>query len=232
VEGRTVTYLQVDDRFADHPKVAVLSDAAFRAQVTALCYCAEHLTDGMLPKTVGDRFARPRPRRELLASGLWMEAPGGYSLHDYLDWNPSREEVLARLASKKAAGARGGAAAAARASATQRHIGVEQGSGLERTQESLSFEAFWAAYPTKIAKKSAKKAWETALKSGASAEEIVAGAERYRDDPNRSATAHPTTWLHQERWNDGPLPSFGDAPKHGAAARTMELARRMEEAGQ
>ena len=37
---------------------------------------------------------------------------------------------------------------------------------------------------------------------------ILAGAERYRDDPNRvdTFTAHPATWLNSGRWNDAPLP--------------------------
>jgi hypothetical protein len=44
----------------------------------------------------------------------------------------------------------------------------------------------------------------------------MAGAERYRDDPNRTDefTAHPTTWLNRDGWNDAPLPSrIGSKPK-------------------
>jgi hypothetical protein len=37
---------------------------------------------------------------------------------------------------------------------------------------------------------------------------ILAGAKRYAADPNREDefTAHPSTWLNQDRWLDGPLP--------------------------
>ena len=31
----------------------------------------------------------------LVDSGLWEEVPGGYRVHDYLDYNPSRDKVLA-----------------------------------------------------------------------------------------------------------------------------------------
>lgn len=33
--------------------------------------------------------------------------------------------------------------------------------------------------------------------------------ERYRDDPNRDDgyTAHPTTWLNRDGWDDDPLPA-------------------------
>ena len=40
-------------------------------------------------------------------------------------------------------------------------------------------------------------------------ERIIAGALRYRDDPNRDPafTKYPGTWLRAEAWNNGPLPA-------------------------
>lgn len=66
---------------------------------------------------------------------------------------------------------------------------------------------FWSVYPRRVGKAAAAKAWAKALRS-ATAADIIAGAERYRDDPNRSAqyTKHPTTWLNQGCWEDEPLP--------------------------
>lgn len=77
-----------------------------------------------------------------------------------------------------------------------------------------SFARFWSVYPRKAAKGAARKAWPRAVKAAGPAggwSVIVAGAERYRDDPNREDgfTAHPTTWLNAERWNDDPLPPRG-----------------------
>jgi len=40
--------------------------------------------------------------------GLWDEVPHGYLIHDYLDYNPSKEEVLTERAKKAAAGRVGG----------------------------------------------------------------------------------------------------------------------------
>lgn len=40
--------------------------------------------------------------------GLWEEIPHGYLIHDYLDYNPSKEAVLAERAKKSAAGKVGG----------------------------------------------------------------------------------------------------------------------------
>ena len=74
-------------------------------------------------------------------------------------------------------------------------------------ETSEQFDLFWKIYPLKVAKKTAIVAFEKALQS-APLEEILSGAKRYAGDPNRhpSYTAHPTTWLNQERWGDDPLP--------------------------
>ena len=72
---------------------------------------------------------------------------------------------------------------------------------------SIHFDMFWSAYPRKVGKQAAQKAFIKALKI-APVEDIVAGARRYAQDPNRvdAFTAHPTTWLNAGRWADGPLP--------------------------
>lgn len=69
------------------------------------------------------------------------------------------------------------------------------------------FDAFWQQYPRKSAKGHARRAWAKAVKI-ASPDIIVAGAVRYRNDPNREDqyTALPATWLNGERWSDEPLP--------------------------
>jgi hypothetical protein len=95
-------------------------------------------------------------------------------------------------------------------------------------ETSEQFDIFWKIYPLKVAKKTAIVAFEKALQS-ASAEEILSGAKRYAGDPNRhpSFTAHPTTWLHQERWGDDPLPprEFTSEEK-----KAIELAKAKEKA--
>ena len=71
------------------------------------------------------------------------------------------------------------------------------------------FVAFWAAYPRKVGKPSARNAWRKALKNGADPQAIIAAAARFRDDPARRRsdikfTPHPATWLNDERWADPP----------------------------
>lgn len=69
------------------------------------------------------------------------------------------------------------------------------------------FRRFWEAYPRKEGKGHAKRAWIRATRK-ASGQQIVCGAEKYRDDPNREKpfTRLPATWLNGECWDDEPLP--------------------------
>jgi hypothetical protein len=76
-----------------------------------------------------------------------------------------------------------------------------------RAKPASAFERFWVIYPRRTGKITARKAWDRAIKFADGAE-ILAGAERYRDDPNRDPqfTKHPETWLNAGCWNDEPLP--------------------------
>lgn len=76
------------------------------------------------------------------------------------------------------------------------------------------FDAFWSAYPKSADKGAARKAWATARRK-ADPNAIVAGAERYRDDPNRMAhfTKNAATWLNAEAWDNPPLPARPGGPR-------------------
>jgi hypothetical protein len=92
-----MSWFHLDDGFVDNRKVADLTDSAFRLYVAGIAHCARNLTDGLIhdedvPRLV--RKYRPASRRELVASGLWVESLGHVLVHDYLDWNDSRERVM------------------------------------------------------------------------------------------------------------------------------------------
>jgi len=69
------------------------------------------------------------------------------------------------------------------------------------------FETFYDAYPLKVGKGAAHKAWLKATHVTPN-EELIAGAQRYAADPNRdpSYTKHPATWLNAGCHNDCALP--------------------------
>lgn len=91
---------------------------------------------------------------------------------------------------------------------------------------SPEFEAFWTAYPRKTGKRAARTAWDRAV-TRAEIAVILAGTARYRDDPNREPayTAHPSTWLNQDRWDDEPLP-----PPAAPRSRVVPTRQRMAQA--
>ena len=103
-------WANLDDQFPKHPKVLPISDAAFRLHVSGICYCAQYETDGiiaaeMVPLLV-PRF-RPRTLDELADRRLWMPHPQGWEVHDYLEWNRSKEQIEAERERKRKAGRKG-----------------------------------------------------------------------------------------------------------------------------
>jgi hypothetical protein len=78
-------YIRVDQGLPRHPKIAGLSDAAFRTLVTLWCYCSEQVTDGVVGAAIMARFPK-RAVLELLDAGL-LEHPGN---RDTLKTTPLR----------------------------------------------------------------------------------------------------------------------------------------------
>lgn len=111
-------FLNMDDNFADHPKIDGLSDGAFRLHVSGMLYAAKHMTDGKVPVERVERLMRRYKRTylaELLESGVWRPADAGYTIHDFLDWNRSKAQIEAdRARIKKARSAAGKKGAQAR----------------------------------------------------------------------------------------------------------------------
>jgi len=232
-----VTWVRLDEGFATHPKVFGLSDQAFRVHVQALCYCGQHLTNGFVPAGL----APVAVTKELVAHGLWSPMKDGFEVHDYLAYNPSREQVLSTRDSKRIAGAIGAASRyLSNGDSTSDSRTVAGGSykglgnvGLD-LREKESFEVFWTAYPRKVGKRKAESAFRQALRRAA-VTVIIAGAERYRDDPNRENefTAHPTTWLNRDGWADDPLPARGRRQRTDTAVDSLaiRLAEEVKDAG-
>lgn len=117
-----MSWFRCDDQLADHPKVMALGPLRRPALgLWTMCgtYSARHLTDGFVSRAVVAQYADRDLHKltaALVAAGLFDEVEGGWVLHDYLDWNPSRDEVLDKRAKVQAAG-RAGGLAKARASA-------------------------------------------------------------------------------------------------------------------
>jgi DNA-binding Lrp family transcriptional regulator len=84
---------------------------------------------------------------------------------------------------------------------------VEQG-------PTVTFGDFYMAYPRKVGKEAAKKAFAKAARS-ADPMLIVEAARKYASDPNlpeKQFIPHPATWLNRGSWDDEPLPQRDGRP--------------------
>lgn len=118
-----MSWAKLDDQFPDHPKVRSLGVFGIGLQAAAICYCARYLTDGFLSWSVADQliasvmapFTLPDGqivtpavtsgmsgddaaswdwKARMVKAGLWERSRGGFLVHDYLDYNPTKATVL------------------------------------------------------------------------------------------------------------------------------------------
>jgi hypothetical protein len=94
-----MSWVRLDDNFFTNPKVLNVSNDSKLQYLASLTQCSKHMTDGYLSRAavrvVGALVDVDADRcvAELVDAGLWHAGDGGYFVHDYLKYNPSREEV-------------------------------------------------------------------------------------------------------------------------------------------
>jgi hypothetical protein len=95
-----VTWVRVDEHFPNHPKVLALGRdrlAGMGLWLIGLCYCNEYLTNGFIPEHMLPVRSVKLARR-LVEAGLWDAVDGGYRMHDFDEYQPTREYVLEKRA--------------------------------------------------------------------------------------------------------------------------------------
>lgn len=96
-----MSWLRTDDLYPDHPKLACLPIAARWAHLRCMSYCARYLTDGFIPAETAREYAGEylslltSPPPKPFENPLLGSCDGGFIVHDYLDYNPTRAKVLA-----------------------------------------------------------------------------------------------------------------------------------------
>ncbi len=125
-------WVRLDEEFPDHPKVVTAGPLAGWLHVCALAYCNRHLTDGFVPHAQVPRLVnfagvveydedygqvdlRDAPEVDpyrlaetLVSLNMWEKRQGGYLIHDFLEYQPSRAEIEAQRKVKREAGRAGG----------------------------------------------------------------------------------------------------------------------------
>jgi hypothetical protein len=98
-------WVRLEDAFAEHPKVVSLPYRGRWLYIAALCYSNRRLTDGFVPLAILATLCpheRDDPQTEdayhladqLVDVGLWETAEGGFAIHDYHHYQPSKREVM------------------------------------------------------------------------------------------------------------------------------------------
>lgn len=201
--------------FADHPKIAILSDAAFRCLVEATLWSRKQERDGLLPR----RYAVAKWGIDVLqelccnddTKPSLIERDEGWYVHDFAEHQETKADIEARRERNKIAGQKGGLAKAKRTgkrgakqpakqpvsdvvSENVARVRVRETQQLTTDVVSYAtpsrdcptrFEDFWASYPRRRDRRKAEKAFTNALRR-ADADTIIAGADRYTTDPNRA----------------------------------------------
>jgi len=111
VPPAAVIWVAVDVNLPQHRKVMAAGPRGpllLALQVTAVCYSRLALSDGAIPAALVDDLTRhlrgmeplpshlaPRPDwpTEMVEAGLWDETEAGYAVHDYADYNQTRDEA-------------------------------------------------------------------------------------------------------------------------------------------
>jgi hypothetical protein len=96
-----MAWVRIHDGAMGNLKIMRLSNSAFRLWIRGLCYCQTHLTDGLIPREALKFLDAKRADVDVLSSvlvpgksSLWERIESfGFKVHDYLDWNDSREVV-------------------------------------------------------------------------------------------------------------------------------------------
>lgn len=100
-----MTWVKLDDRFAGNPKVIAAGPEPMWLYVAGLCWCAQNLTDGRIPKAVLPILSTvkrpPACAQRLVEVGLWIDDGDGYEVHDYLEFQPSKAKVEAEREAAK-----------------------------------------------------------------------------------------------------------------------------------
>lgn len=104
--GSAVSWAKLDDNLPNNPKIVGLTPTARWLFICGICYSARNLTDGALTgRTVkvllAEASASKKHVEELFAAGLWDRAGDGFLIHDYLEYNPRKDEVLEERAKAK-----------------------------------------------------------------------------------------------------------------------------------
>lgn len=223
-------WFKVDDGFYTSSKFLDIP-RDYQAEAAGLwmlagVYSAHKMTDGFVSNGQLQlwEFAK-ESRNWLIAVGLWDETENGIQFHDWCDYQPTRESLEAK-AVQRSEKARENVAKRWDKNKTDTNViptvyetdtnaysepepEPEPFTSNEvNTYRENAFDEFWAIYPRKSDKASAKKAFAKAVKA-VGLETVMDGTRRIAADPNlpeKQFIPYPASWLNAEGWENEPYP--------------------------
>lgn len=119
-----MSWIKLDDQWMEHPKIIRAGRDARDMWLASITWCAKYLTNGEFPANLVPSLAAIAGvdvancqtfANTLVEVCLWDTTPSGYAVHDYLKYNPSKQEVLDTREARKVSGSKGGKAKASNA---------------------------------------------------------------------------------------------------------------------
>jgi hypothetical protein len=101
-------WLRIDDKSHSHRKVVDAGNAAWGLQCRLGAWSSDHGSDGFIPTSIAKLYGTDAEISALVATNLLHEVSGGYTIHDFLDWNLSASDVAKLRKVRKKAGSLGG----------------------------------------------------------------------------------------------------------------------------
>jgi len=88
-----MTWFKLSDHFYDHPKVMKAGNAPVGLWVRCATYSANFELDGHVPMEIAHQYGTRRDIDTLTSVGLWTPRDGDYYIPDFLEFNPSHEQI-------------------------------------------------------------------------------------------------------------------------------------------
>jgi hypothetical protein len=220
-------YARFDIGMDEHPKIMMLSDAAFRALVEATMYSRRQRTDGFIPGPVARRKWGNKACTELCSNDSerpsFSQVDGGYRIHDFAKHQTTNADIEA----KRESGRLGGLAKAGRRVApatdsleqkasnslakteTETETETSTSNEVDKTRLTALFDDAYSHWPKKVERKAALDKFKAIAKKMPPDElagRIIRFGDAYGATTERQFTPALGVWLGKERWTDD-LPS-------------------------
>jgi fermentation-respiration switch protein FrsA (DUF1100 family) len=99
-------WVRLDVDYFRNPKMQAVGLRGRALHLAGVCYCAAQLTDGHIPDVavaglLADAHVPRSTVRALTDAALWIRVEDGYLVHDFVEMNGTKAEVMGRVEAAK-----------------------------------------------------------------------------------------------------------------------------------